>query len=119
MLALGAPFLPLIALPPLARLFRRLGRRYIRQDAEELSFDVTTWREYRLDWTAGEVRFILDSETVFSTMISPQGPLGLVLWVDNQYAALPPSGQLSYGTMPNPQPAWIEITDLSLSSPHK
>ena len=89
----------------------------IHQDAAALSYDVTAWREYRLDWTTGEVHFQLDSKTVFSTQVSPLGPLGLVLWVDNQYTALPPAGRLRYGTLPNPHPAWIELAGLSLTSP--
>jgi hypothetical protein len=40
-----------------------------------------------------------------------------VIWIDNQYAALPPTGRLSFGALPNPQPAWIEISDLSLALP--
>jgi hypothetical protein len=116
LLALGAPLLPLIALPPLVRLFRRLGRRYIHQDSIELSLDVTSWQVYQLDWTAGDVRFLLGGKTILHSRISPYGPLGLVLWVDNQYAALPPDGRLGYGTLPNPQPAWIEIADLSINS---
>jgi hypothetical protein len=38
-----------------------------------------------------------------------------VLWIDNQYAALPPKGRLSFGTLPVPQPAWIEIADIKFS----
>jgi hypothetical protein len=34
-----------------------------------------------------------------------------VIWVDNQYAAWPPSGRLSYGTLENHLQAWIEIDD--------
>ena len=48
------------------------------------------------------------------TNISPNGPLSLVIWVDNQYAALPPRGRLRYGTLPNPEPAWLEIRELSI-----
>jgi hypothetical protein len=116
LLALGAPLLPLLALPPPARLFRRLARRFIHQDATELSLEVTTWRVFQLDWSTSDVRFIIDNNIVLHTQVSPHGPLGLVLWIDNQYAALPPDGRLGYGTLPNPKPAWIEITDLTLNT---
>lgn len=113
---LVATLMPLFALPPLARLFRRLGRQYIRQDSVELSSDVATWGDYRLDWSDSEVYFFVDGKNVLHTQVSPHGPLGLVLWIDNQYAALPPNGRLRYGTLPNPEKAWIEIADLMLTS---
>jgi len=51
---------------------------------------------------------------VLETEIAPPGPLGLVLWVDNQYAALPPDGRLRYGTLPNPEAAWVELEELEI-----
>jgi hypothetical protein len=116
LLALAAPLLPLLVLPPLARLFRRLACRFIHQDAAKLSLDVTTWRVFQLDWSTNYVRFIIDNNTVLHTLVSPHGPLGIVLWIDNQYAALPPDGHLGYGTLPNPKPVWIEITDLTINT---
>ena len=46
--------------------------------------------------------------------IAPHGRLSLVIWIDNQYAALPPVGRLRYGTLPNPAPAWMEIRDFEM-----
>ena len=57
--------------------------------------------------------FTVDEQT-FESGISPKGPLGLVIWVDNQFAAFPPDGKLSYGTLANSQSAWLEIEDLHL-----
>ena len=62
------------------------------------------------------VSFRVDQEVVFETRVSPLGPLGLVIWIDNQYAAVPPSGHLSYGTLANPEPAWIDIEGLHMSA---
>ncbi len=109
--ALAAPLLPLMALPVLARWLRRQGRRYVRQDAAFLALDPLEWHAYRLDWEAERVIFSLDGQTVLETPVSPLGPLGLVLWIDNQYAALPPNGRLAYSTLANPEPAWIEIME--------
>lgn len=111
--ALAAPLLPLMALPVLARWLRRLGRRTIQQEAVSLALDPAAWHTYRLDWEAGRVTFSLDGQTVLATPVSPLGPLGLALWIDNQYAALPPGGRLAYSTLANPEPAWIEIEPLS------
>ncbi len=73
------------------------------------------WLDYALDWTPDQVSFWLDGKLVLQTNIAPKGPLGLVVWVDNQYAALPPDGRLKFGTLSNPEPASIEVADLSLS----
>ena len=49
-----------------------------------------------------------------STTCSPRPPLGLVLWIDNQFAAWTPKGQLGYGTLENPA-AWLEMEKLDIS----
>jgi hypothetical protein len=115
LLALAAPLLPVLLLPPLGRLARRLGRRMIRQAATELAPDPTGWHTFRLIWEAQQVIFWIDEQQVLATGVSPAGPLGLVLWIDNQYAALPPDGRLGYGTLANPQPAWIEVRRLEIA----
>jgi hypothetical protein len=47
--------------------------------------------------------------------VSPRGPLGLVIWLDNQYAAWKADGRLAYGTLPTPEDCWIEIEDLKIN----
>jgi len=39
---------------------------------------------------------------------------GGVLWIDNQYAAFPPDGRLSYGTLASPESEWLEIRLLEI-----
>jgi hypothetical protein len=113
-LALGALALPLLALPPVARIMRRLGRRIVRQDAVALESDPCEWHTYRLEWGQSRVTFWVDAKPVLETSVAPLGPLGLVMWVDNQYAAMPSSGRLSFGTLESDLPAWIEIEDLTV-----
>jgi hypothetical protein len=111
-LAPGLLALPFLLWPSATRVLRRLARRFVRQDSAALSLDPCQWHDYQLIWNSGRVRFLLDGTDVFSTDITPHGPLGLVIWVDNQYAAFPPSGRLGYGMLPAGEPAWIEIRDL-------
>lgn len=101
--------LPLAFLPAGAKLLRRIGRRILLQEAESLSLDPTLWHSYAMDWGDDGVVFHVDGEMVFKTSLTPRGPLGLVIWVDNQYAALPPDGRLGYGNLANNQVAWIDI----------
>jgi hypothetical protein len=115
LLSLAAPALPLLALPAFRRLARRWSRRVVRQDTRLLSYDATGWHMYELDLeTTGRVRMFVEGRPVLETAVAPLGPLGLVLWVDNQYAALAPDGRLGFGTLENPEPAWLDIADLEV-----
>ncbi len=115
LLGTAIPFLPLLLVRPLARWLRRLGRRLVKETA--LAFNQTPQgsHDYRLTWETSLVQFYIDGNLVFETKIVPHGPLGLVIWVDNQYAAWRPDGSLRYGTLANPDPAWIEIQGLSIN----
>jgi len=109
LMALGLPAAAFLAIPAAARLLRRLARRFVHQDARLLQLDPTEWHTYRMDWSQGTVHFYVDDRSVFQTGVAPSGPLGLVIWIDNQYAAFPPDGRLRYGTLPAQDEAWIEV----------
>jgi len=119
-LAGAAPALPLFAIPPLARRLRNLIAKFVRQDSQRLSVDPTTWHDYRLEWQPEGAIMQVDGEKLFETKVVPTEPLGFVVWVDNQYAAFRPDGQLRFGTLENPEPAWIEIRELTFNGqkPH-
>jgi hypothetical protein len=111
LLVFGAPALPFFLWPPTLRLLRRLGRGIIQQESAALQVDPTTWHSYSLQWGADRVDFQVDGQEVLQSRVAPHGPLGLVLWVDNQYAALTPEGKLGFGTLPNERAEWLEIED--------
>jgi hypothetical protein len=115
LLALGAPVLPLLGFPPTARLLRRLARRLIEEDAARLEIDPTAWHTYGFAWQADAVTFSLDGAACFATDVAPRGRLGLVLWIDNQYAAFPAEGRLRMGTSPN-APAWLELAQVEVEA---
>lgn len=116
LLAPGALGLPLLLFPPLARLLRRLGSRIVEQAAVELTIDPRQWHRYDLAWRPGAVEFRVDRRRVLETRIAPHGPLGFVLWLDNQFAAFSPNGKVRYGVLPVADPSWIEIRELRLTS---
>jgi len=93
--------MPLLALPLTARWLRRLARRLIQQDAARLDVQVIQPHEYRLEWLPPLVRFTVDGKLLFETPLTPRGRLGLVIWIDNQYAAFTPNGKLRFGLLPN------------------
>ncbi len=115
LLALGLLALPLMLSKPSAKWIRAIAGKIIGEDAKRLEVDATQWHDYKLRWDLNQVAFNLDGESVFETETSPKGPLGLVIWIDNQYAAFTPDGKISAGTEENPVPAWMEIADLELS----
>jgi hypothetical protein len=114
-LTLGAPALPFTFWPTAARLLRRLGARIIQQDSTLMTLEPTDWHNYRLDWLPDRVSLSVDGQIMLETGLVPRPPLGLVIWVDNQYAALPPDGRLAFGSLANPEPAWIEIAGLKIT----
>ena len=90
--------------------------KIIDEDGIRLSVDVTQWHSYRLDWRENRVAFEVDSVLVFESPVSPTAPLGTVIWIDNQYAAFTPEGKIGFGVLENPEPAWLEIKDVDVTS---
>jgi hypothetical protein len=110
----GIPFLPLLLWPIAARGLRRLARGFIRQAGHRVETDPRQWHTYTIDWQSGQVVFLVDGQVILSTPLAPRAPLGLVVWIDNQYASLGPDGKFGYGTLANPEEAWLEIKDLQV-----
>jgi hypothetical protein len=77
--------------------------------------DPTQWHKYQIGWYEKRVSFQVDDLTVLETSVSPHPPLGLVIWIDNQYAAFTPEGKIGFGVLENPEPAWLEIKEIDLA----
>ena len=127
-------FHPLLILAGLAfpfsrKLTRRILGKMIGEDGVQLwshetrqqsvgvqsqSVDPTPWHRYRLDWREDRVSFEVDDVQVFESNVSPKPPLGLVVWLDNQYAAFTPEGKIGFGVLETPEPAWLEIRGLEV-----
>ena len=103
-----------LALPFSRKMTRRLLGRVIHEDGIPLSMDVTQWHRYRLEWRENRVQFEVDNVQVFESPVSPNPPLGLVIWIDNQYAAFTPEGKIGFGVVKNPESVWLEIRDLEI-----
>ncbi len=111
-----APGLFSLLLPPGVRLARRAARRIIHQSSASLSISTVDWHLYEMEWHQDRAVFLVDGQVVHATCVTPHGPLGLVMWVDNQYASLPPSGRLGFGALENREAAWIEIAGLAIEA---
>jgi hypothetical protein len=86
----------------------------IHEDAASLSLDVTQWHIYRLEWSPSRSTFWVDDRLVFQSPVSPQSPLGTVIWIDNQYAAFMPDGRLKWGLEKNPESEWLEVEQVEI-----
>lgn len=101
-----------LALPFSHKATRKLLGGVIDEDAVSLRVDVTRWHAYSLDWSPKRVLFQVDNLRVLESPVSPRGPLGVVIWLDNQYAAFHPSGKIEWGVLEGRE-AWLEVEALS------
>jgi hypothetical protein len=116
LLPLGLTFLPFLTVKSTARWLRKLASSFIQDDFVRLDMDVTAWHTYRLDWLPDQVCFYVDGVAIFSSSLSPKPPLGLVIWIDNQFAAFTADGSVVFGTEANPVPASLEINGFEITS---
>ena len=108
-----------LALPFSRKATRRMLGRVIGEDGIDLRRGdrpaaPTDWHGYGLEWGEKRVSFEVDGLQVFESPVSPHAPLGLVIWIDNQYAAFTPEGKIGFGVLENPEPAWLEIKDVEI-----
>ena len=104
-----------LALPFSRKMTRRIVGKIIHEDGIHLGVDVTQWHKYKFEWREDRVLFAVDNVQVFESSVSPHPPLGLVIWIDNQFAAFTPEGKIGFGVLENREPAWLEIDEVSVS----
>lgn len=106
MLALRLPFLK-----PLAR----QGAEQVSRAAERplAHLALTEWHEYQIVWQPDLATFWVDGAEILRYPSPPQGPLGLVFWMDNQWATVDGEG----GLLDIPQRQWLELAEINLERP--
>jgi hypothetical protein len=114
------PFLPFaVPLMNVPSLYRQLwpGLQHTMLVREALlDVDMTAWHTYELVWLPDHSRFTVDERVVLDDAPSPRGPLGFVLWMDNQYAIVTPWGQLGHGTLAVQGAQWLEISEITIEN---
>jgi hypothetical protein len=117
---LWAPLAPLLApLMNIRALYRALWPRIQRAlhiCERVIEVDMTEWHTYLLEWKVEDARFEVDGQTVAACDASPRGPLGFVMWLDNQSLVATPWGQIRYRWLEAPGRQWMEVTDLTIVS---
>ena len=117
------PLAPLVVLASRSsRLYRALWPRAQRSLAihERLlamrEGESTDWHRYELEWRRDGACWRVDGETQLETDRSPRGPLGLVAWIDNQYARVTPQGSLRFGLLDVQCEQWLELAEVDVTS---
>ncbi len=118
------PFLALLPLAPLAvplmnvgHLYRALwpvGQRAINVSEALVQADMTAWHTYVIEWQKRTAHFLVDGETVLHCQTAPGGPLGFVMWLDNQYMVVTPWGRFGHGLLDGPGRQWMELDRLEI-----
>ena len=101
-------------LPFSAKTTRRMLSKVIAEDSSALGVDVTQWHSYKLEWSESRVAWYVDEVQVSESPVSPNPPLGLVIWIDNQFAAFKPDGKIGFGVLEGGE-EWLEIEDLVMT----
>ncbi|MXZ22430.1 MAG: family 16 glycosylhydrolase [Caldilineaceae bacterium SB0665_bin_25] len=70
---------------------------------------MTDWHVYTIDWQPELVRFYLDGALLSEASHAPAGPLGLVIWLDNQFLQFTPWGRFRWGLVEKREIQWLEI----------
>lgn len=93
---------------------RKLGLR-IQEDAASVPVDPQDWHVYGIQWQENSAVFMVDGRVILRTSLTPRPPLGLIMWIDNQFAGFDPHGRLTWGLEACPTESWLEIEDLTVS----
>jgi hypothetical protein len=120
--------LALVALPAIVAMnipavYRRIWpffQRTLKISEAPLEVEITRWHNYVLEWGTDSTRFgLIGDDGQWQVVLeapSPQGPLGFVMWMDNQYLVATPWGKIRWGTLEIAEPQWLEVDSLSIES---
>ena len=109
--ALGASLLTRI--PGLGRPVMSLARRFVQaHEAPLADVSLEQWHAYQIEWRATEAIFRVDGQERLRAPAPSPGPLGFVMWIDNQYAIASADGHFGFGVRPLRATQWLEVTDL-------
>jgi hypothetical protein len=109
--------LPAVALMNVPSLYRRLWppiQRAINVRETMVEASMTAWHTYAVEWGERRACFSVDGEPVLEDAPSPRGPLGFVMWLDNQYMVVTPQGRFGWGLLDVPGRQWMEVDSLTI-----
>jgi len=99
----------LASLPPLRKWALAQARRVYRAEERVLSIDPSQWHTYVIEWRPASAGFFVDGAEILLSMHPPLPPLGLVLWIDNQYAVASAEKGFGFGVLPIAREQTLEL----------
>lgn len=72
------------------------------------------WHTYALEWQLAEAVFWVDGVERLRAPAPPRGPLGLVIWIDNQYAIASRQGRFGFGLCQVEAEQWLEVEGVTI-----
>ncbi len=118
---LWAPFAPLVLLACRRASWRERiwphVQRALAVDEVLLPAAREEWHSYHLIWLRNRVIFGVDGHEILVSAGAPRGPLGLVIWIDNQWARITPAGSFGWGLLDTGTSQWLEFEDLKITRP--
>ena len=119
-----APFaIPLMRLQRAYQLLWPVAQRAICVNEAIVDHTMESWHTYVIEWRRRSVHFIVDGQQLLATSNAPRGPLGLVIWLDNQYMVVTPQGEFRHGLVASVEEEyllvdWLSIETLDSTIPH-
>jgi hypothetical protein len=104
----------LMNIRPLYRALWPFGQRTIGVSEAPIQSEMNEWHTYVLEWGTMRAQFTVDDVLVLDCDTPPRGPLGFVMWLDNQYAIATPWGRFDYGLLDSPGSQWMEVDLLTI-----
>jgi hypothetical protein len=109
--------LPVVLLMNIRPVYRALWppiQRAIHVSEAALAVSMKEWHVYVIEWGARHAHFFVDGELIAGPVPSPRGPLGFVMWLDNQYMVATPQGRLGWGVLEITDREWMEVEHFAI-----
>jgi len=115
LLASAVGVVPLMNIPALYRRIWPHYQRWLGICERIIPVEMDAWHSYTLEWEKSRARFSVDERVILECPHAPAGPLGLVIWLDNQYLVALPWGRLRHGLLVTEGRQWLEISEIEIS----
>lgn len=101
--------IPLMHINQIYQLLWPVAQRAINVSEALIQQPMSEWHTYRIEWLPQTATFFIDDVLVLECNTPPRGPLGLVIWIDNQYMVVTPQGRIGHGLVKSGQIEKMEI----------
>lgn len=105
--------IPLMWIQSIRRLLWPVAQKAMKCQEKLCPVSFFDWHTYELHWQHDKVFFHIDDKLEFSAP-APKGPLGLVIWIDNQFMRIDPRAMMKHGNISLENEQSLEIRHFEL-----